>query len=769
MAGTINLAEYSYSVTVDGNRVKQDFKNIEKQADTSANGIINSFSKSMNKVQEKFSGLNKLADGLGSLGKGLTVGLTIPIVGLGTAATNLASDFNESLNKVGVAFGDNAKDVEQWSKTTLNKFGIAQGTALDVSSTFGDMATSMGLNTKEASTMAMSMTGLAGDLSSFKNIGVDQAMTALNGVFTGETESLKTLGIVMTQTNLDAFALANGFGKTTKEMTEAEKVNLRYAYVMNATKNAQGDFANTSDGTANSMRIFKESLKQLGATIGQNLLPMITPIVQKFTDIVMKISELDSGTQEMIVKIGLILAAVGPVLLVVSKGIKIFTTLHSAFGAISAIASTAGMSLTAFLAPIALVVVGVVGLALAISTNFCGIRDTIGEVMESCKIIVTSIWEFIKMAWDTNLMGIRTLTETIFNTIKDVFKLALDVISQTFSIFASLFQGDWEGAWNKVKELGQTIFEGIKNIFVNFLTGIKDFFASWGKIFEKDWGDKWNTVKFLLEGVWEAISIVVDTALNFVKDIFNVFSKAFHGDWKGCWEAIKKLFFNLWDGIVDFLLSILATIINTIISWGVDLYKGAKEAFSKLWNGCKEIWGNLVKWFEKVKEDPVGTIKSIGTKMWNAGKEIFSSVWDGMKSIWENICSWVEEKVSWLVDKLSFWKSGKEEMNSGNGNGDYSYGSYNSYAIGNNNLATNGLALLHQGEMVMPRDYNPFNSNKLAEQLAKQLSSFNKKTSSTSNTYNVNANFPNATSTAEIEKALLGLSQKAEQESTRRR
>ena len=128
-----------------------------------------------------------------------------------------------------------------------------------MASLFGDMGTSMGLPTDAAAKMSMSLTGLAGDLASFKNLSLDEVQTALAGVFTGETESLKRLGIVMTETNLDAYALANGFGKTTNEMTQAEKVQLRYAYIMEMTKNAQGDYARTADGTANSIRTFQES------------------------------------------------------------------------------------------------------------------------------------------------------------------------------------------------------------------------------------------------------------------------------------------------------------------------------------------------------------------------------------------------------------------------------------------------------------------------------------------------------------------------------
>ena len=119
---------------------------------------------------------------------------------------------------------------------------------------FGDMGTAMGQTPAEAAKMSESLVGLAGDLASFKNIGIEEAQTALKGIFTGEGESLKSLGVVMQDSTLEAYAMATGQKKAYDEMTQAEKVALRYAYVMDATKNAQGDFARTSGGTANQLR-----------------------------------------------------------------------------------------------------------------------------------------------------------------------------------------------------------------------------------------------------------------------------------------------------------------------------------------------------------------------------------------------------------------------------------------------------------------------------------------------------------------------------------
>ena len=132
--------------------------------------------------------------------------------------------------------------------------GLAQQTALDTAALFGDMGTSMGLTKNEAADMSKALTQQAADLASFKNMNIDEVTTALNGVFTGETESLKRLGVVMTETNLERYAQEKGINKSLKAMTEAEKVQLRYNYVMEKTKNATGDYERTGGGFANQLR-----------------------------------------------------------------------------------------------------------------------------------------------------------------------------------------------------------------------------------------------------------------------------------------------------------------------------------------------------------------------------------------------------------------------------------------------------------------------------------------------------------------------------------
>ena len=294
------------------------------------NGNSKDLEAALSSAEKKLAGFSsKMKD----IGQSLSLRLTAPLALAGGAAIKLASDFEESLNKVSVAFKDSSKDVQAFAKTTLKSFGIAEGTALDMAALFGDMSTSMGLSTSQAAKLSTSMVGLAGDLASFKNMNIEEVTTALNGVFTGETESLKRLGIVMTEVNLKQFAQQQGIKKTMDQMSQSEKVLLRYQFVMKNTANAQGDFARTGGGAANQMRMFNESLKELGVQFGAIILPAVTQIVTKFNSLLGYLKNLSPATKTFVLTIAGLAAASGPLLYLVGsilpKAIEGFRLLNS--------------------------------------------------------------------------------------------------------------------------------------------------------------------------------------------------------------------------------------------------------------------------------------------------------------------------------------------------------------------------------------------------------------------------------------------------------
>lgn len=246
-----------------------------------------------NQFQKQMSNVTNLAK---KAGKALAAAFAVKkIAEFGKSCIELGSDLAEVQNVVDVTFTSMSKQVDSFAKSAASSFGLSETMAKKYVGTFGAMAKAFGFSESQAYDMSTALTGLAGDVASFYNITQDEAYTKLKSVFTGETESLKDLGVVMTQSALDSYAMANGFGKTTSAMTEAEKVALRYQFVASQLSAAQGDFARTSGSWANQVRILQLQFESLKATIGQGLINVFTPVLKVINTLLGKLSVLASA------------------------------------------------------------------------------------------------------------------------------------------------------------------------------------------------------------------------------------------------------------------------------------------------------------------------------------------------------------------------------------------------------------------------------------------------------------------------------------------
>ena len=238
----------------------------------------------------KSSGIENSLKKIGKLA--ITAFSVKAIVNFGKECINLGSDLTEVQNVVDVTFGNLNTEVNRFAENAITQFGLGQTVTKKYVGTFGAMAKAFNFSNKEALAMSETLTGLTGDVASFYNLSSDEAYTKLKSVFTGETETLKDLGVVMTQNALDQYALANGYGKTTSKMSEQEKVALRYKFVLDKLNIANGDFARTSDSWANQTRVLSLRFNELKATLGQGFINVFTPIVKGINLVLSKLQVL---------------------------------------------------------------------------------------------------------------------------------------------------------------------------------------------------------------------------------------------------------------------------------------------------------------------------------------------------------------------------------------------------------------------------------------------------------------------------------------------
>lgn len=263
----MTLEELKVIITAETSGLKKELDSLKTQ--------VNKTQKTVDKSTTKIS------NGFKKITKGITfTAITLGLYKFTKAATDAASDIEEVQNVVDVSFGDMTDKVEAFAKTATAQFGLSALQAKEFASTLMSMSNGMGIVSDVGANMSIQLAGLAGDLASFRNVSQEVAFTALQSVFTGETETLKKFGIVMTEVNLSAFALSKGIQKSYSEMSQAEKVMLRYAFVMQTTRDAQNDYARTSDNWANQLRLLQNQFKTLISIIGKQFIAVLNPVLQ---------------------------------------------------------------------------------------------------------------------------------------------------------------------------------------------------------------------------------------------------------------------------------------------------------------------------------------------------------------------------------------------------------------------------------------------------------------------------------------------------------
>lgn len=263
-----------FEISGDNRKVKQALDDTTAAIEKEGKKWDAAAAESTGGIENKFIGMFKKISAAAVAAK---VGKTL--LDWGKAAIQAASDLEEVQNVVDVTFGDGAAQIEKWAKAAGQQFGLTETQAKKFTSTLGAMMKSAGLAGPEIVDMSTDLAGLAADMASFYNLDFETAFQKIRSGISGETEPLKQLGINMSVANLEAFALTKGITKAFNAMSQGEQTMLRYQYLMQATSDAQGDFARTSDGYANAVRTLETNIETLKTSIGNVIIPIVGDVV----------------------------------------------------------------------------------------------------------------------------------------------------------------------------------------------------------------------------------------------------------------------------------------------------------------------------------------------------------------------------------------------------------------------------------------------------------------------------------------------------------
>lgn len=318
------------------------------------------------------------------------------------------------------------------------------------------------------------------------------------------------------------------------------------------------------------------SIQTLGASFGTYLIPIVENVIDFIDGIVDSLDGMSDGTKETIVQIGLVAAAIGPLMLVLGKLFTVASTV------VSIVSGAGGISaaLMSLLSPLNIIIAAIAALALAWATDFGGIREKTAEIFEAITSIFETAWEFISGLWNDNFLGIQDTAIQAFEFLESVFSGALDIIVDIFNVFAALFTGDWEGLWEAVKTLVSDVWDNVTGLF------------------------------------WEWLNLLVDTLIRIGVRLFEGAKQVFYD--------LKDGFLEVWDNIMEWFGRVIEDPVGTVKDIGSKLYEAGQDIFNSLWDGLSSIWGGIQDWVS----DKVEWIAS-KVKFWESESAKISSSFDG--------------------------------------------------------------------------------------------------------------------------------------------
>ena len=660
------------------------------------------------KLENVFSGMGKKLEGtFGEIGKNLAkaigIGLSAKaILDFGKNCLDLGSDLAEVQNVVDVTFTSMSGKIDEFAQNAAMQFGLSETMAKRYAGTFGAMSKAFGFAEADAAEMSMTLTGLAGDVASFYNIDQDAAYTKLKSVFSGETQSLKDLGIVMTQTALDQFALQNGFGKTTAAMSEQEKVALRYQFILSKLSDVSGDFARTSDGWANQVRILKLQFESLCSVIGSVLIEALSPAIQtlnSFMGALVKAAntfksfvfalfgkesqDMMAGTAAAISDVGVSAAdamdglgeSAGNAADDTKKAANDIQRALMGFDQINKLSAASSASSSG----------GSGGSGGGASAGSLGdvssaLKNTAYEISESESPLTgffERLFDPLKKAWDNVGSGVMTAIQTAFNTIKqtavDIGTSFMNVWTngtgqayveslltkwQSFANIVSALAGTFDAAWNAGGR-GDSV---IQSIF-DKATAVNNLIGSIGQAFANVWNDG------IGERIWGNILDIIRDCNNFVGNLATSISDAWNtaGRGEGIWTAILTP--------VNTILEHIRNITSATAEWAANLDFGplldsvqrVLEAIDPIadlaGSGLEALWENVLKPLASwTIEDAVPAALGVFSGALDVLKSAIEAISPYAKTFWDDF---LEPIAEWTGDAIVTVLNGMADALSG--------------------------------------------------------------------------------------------------------
>lgn len=458
---------------------------------------IDNFQANLDKAQARMDRFSKeigarvakIGSTFQAIGGAISIGVTAPVMAAGTAAYNMAADFEDALGATDQIFKSSAEEVKKWAGNLETYFGISKKEALEYSNLMGSMLINIGgLTEEQAAKQGAKLIELAGDLTAMYGGRTQDAVRALTGALKGNNTMLDNYGMAVNDALIKTRALEMGLVKQGQEMSLAAKQAATLSLIYEQTSAAQGQAAREANGASGSLRALRTEITNLTTEMGAALLPIITPLVSRLKDVVAGFREMSPGMQQTIVKVAAVVAALGPLMV--------------ALGSVMKLAPLVGTAFTAMTGPIGIAVAAVAGAAALIIKNWNSIKayfttgagsklwksisEAANQLWQRLSTIFGAIRDFVIGVWDRIGTNVTALVQNAFNIVLSVVDGVMRHLAGLFDAFAALLRGDFKGALEAVKGIFVNIFETLKNVATNAVAAISQQLAGFLKLIGAD-------------------------------------------------------------------------------------------------------------------------------------------------------------------------------------------------------------------------------------------------------------------------------------------
>ena len=513
----MTLEELKVVITAETAGLKNELEKVKKQ--------VSKFTKDVEKSSNQLSGLFK------TLFKGISVAAIVKgLISISKQSLKAASDLEEVQNVVDVSFGNMAGEVQKFADQAMAAYGISEYEAKKLASTYMAMSKSIGVAINTSKDMSLSLTGLAADMSSFYNVSLETASNALEGIFTGNTRALRQFGIVLSESSLEEFRLAEGIKTSYQNMSEAAKVQLRYQYVMKATGDAQGDYARTANSWANQVKLLTNQWTQLKTELGAILQTVVKPLLIGLNKVLSVIIQVVKAIRAVFgikaeVSGGAVAAndmAAGFENAATSAE-KLQRTLIGGFDELNTLSSSSGDNAGAGLIGGGFDIGEFTSQFSLLDSASTQLSDKMMKIATTVKGVIDNIRGWTQLLWNDSL-------QPLWNSIKDMFTNLGGLLKEVSPAIMPVitFVLEVVGNWAKV------IVDFINDMIANIRTicrGLIDFI---GGVFTGDWSRAWEGIKQIFKGF-------VNVFITMFEHFANIIPKGINGIIKGLNSVVNKV------------------------------------------------------------------------------------------------------------------------------------------------------------------------------------------------------------------------------------